>query len=628
VFSRVVQSQVDVTDIENRPGQLILMDDPAFMPDMMMPALDFDFSNLDLDRATLLDTQGSLMSPRPHSRHNSISSVAGSVLGLVIPSSDVGSYQLPRNDGFQLAGSSAHKTSGLGNFFPGEEEGLIDDFDFEFDADGMMRDIDAAERDQLRMGSVVPQPRHIGSDSGASGRVRLDHEEARARRAESPAFGQDDEFIMQFDDELPIMPDAEAFTPIRAINEPRQAQVDSEASLVIATVTSSISAEAPLKKRKRRIAKTITPDEQIELANSDLRAWQHDYLKNMEAAIQTKRMHRAPFAAKKNAFSWVFGNGIGETGRGIGSLALVTPLEMFSGANLLATITGIPTASASLHSPKHPRDDDEEDIKGRRVRARPDVEGDQVGRGGDEDGFIPIFEESGVPEVGRDAPSALEDHASSAMPWNISASLHSFRNLAPGSSSIQGRSAIGGRQSSILVARPGSRLTSASPLLGRGQGNRQEIDRTDDLELPVASLENLDLTALGGEGRTVSVIEAEELEVFGPTAAADTQTAQTSQWIKEALARESLNFLEYVKNTLAEQETNEEGDDAAMEEVGDEDSSRRQVSFETLFPPETNSMMVAAQAFHHVLTLATKSLLAVRQDEAFGDIWMGVRVMV
>jgi predicted nucleic acid-binding protein len=152
----------------------------------------------------------------------------------------------------------------------------------------------------------------------------------------------------------------------------------------------------------------------------------------------------------------------------------------------------------------------------------------------------------------------------------------------------------------------------------------ENLQREDDFGFPAGALEDLDVS----EGQRVplgATQEVEEFEIFGPAAAVDTQTAQDCYWIKEALARESLNFLEYVKNTLVEQETNEIENDAFMGEA--ETAKEREVGFETLFPPETNSMMVAAQAFHHVLTLATKNLLKVRQDEPFDDIWMGVKAV-
>src|SRR5277367_3468059 len=184
--------------MRHSPDQLILLDDPAFALDMALPALDFDFSKLDLDASVLRDSQGSMLSPHTQSRRDSCASEGGSILRLVIPTSDMGgsSYQLPYSDAFQLGDSSMHKTSVVGRLYRNEEEALIEDFDFEFDADGKMRDIDAAERELLRSGSILPPLSLLGSDSEASGRVRLEHQEGLVG-LEQGALNADGDFIMQ-----------------------------------------------------------------------------------------------------------------------------------------------------------------------------------------------------------------------------------------------------------------------------------------------------------------------------------------------------------------------------------------------------------------------------------------------
>ena len=601
--------------MQHSPDQLILMDDPAFALDIALPPLDFEFSKLDFDGSVLRDPQGSMLSPHTQSRRDTSASGGGSIPGLIIPTSDAGGsvYQLPYNDAYQLGDSSMHKTSVVG-LYGNEEEALIEDFDFEFDADGKIRDIDAAQRELRRSESVVPRLSRLGSDSAASGRVRLDHEEGLVGLARG-VLDADGDFVMQMDDEL-ILPDVEPFPSFAGA--PR-AQLESEASAVHPTESSSISAKAPLKTRKRKAPKPITTDKRAAITSTELKSWNEEYLQNMDAAINLRQVHRAPALAKKNAYPWVFGNGLGGIGTGIGSSKLPNPLKMFSGNSLMAAITGAPAPKRSLNN------DDNDENESRRVRARQEIEEDQVGRGGEDDGFMPVFEESIGVEVGRDAQSALEDHAVSAMPWNISSSLHSYRNPpGPGSSSAPGYGTIGGRQSSILSGKYG-RLASASPLIGRGRTDMPDLERIDDLDFPANGSNNF-VDALERQNLPLTDTQAEEFEIFGPTAAVDTQTAQDSYWVKEALARESLNFLEYVKNTLLEQEADEFKDDVLM--GGVEGSKTREVSFETLFPPESNSMMVAAQAFHHVLTLATKNLLSVKQADPYAEIWMGVKELI
>ena len=622
--------------MRDSPDHLILLDDPAFLPDMALPALDLDISHLSLERAGFHESQGSLLDPYSQSsRRGSNSSRSGSVLGIVIPTSDTGgvSYQLPYNEPFPLGGSSFHKLSSIGRPPPDEEEALIDEFDFEFDADGEIREVYVGELAPFRTGGIISQVGRLDSDSAASERVRREHEEGIAKLIQQPTNDGDGDFIMQFDNENAVLPEAEPFPTMAAGGKPQKPQSESESSIV-PTEASTISAEAIQKQRKRKASKKIMVDNQLELTNTDLRNWQNNYLANMAAATHDKEVHRARAQAKKNANAWVFGNGLGDLGRDARYIKYNGALSMFTGDKLMALITGVPSKVPTTPSPKRGRREDDFESATRRVRARTE-DGEQIGRGlADDEALLPIFDESMPHEVGREAQLALEDYASSVMPWNISASLHSFRAFpVPGSSSAQGRGTID-RASSIYVsgARPGSRLASASPLLGRSRADLPDLERVHEYELPnLGEPDNLNALEIQ-RGRILSGIDTQDLEfeMFGPAAAVDTQTAQSSAWVKEALAKESMNFLEYVKNTI-----NEENIMAQEDEINEnrEREEVKEVSFEMLFPPESNRMMVAAQAFHHVLTLATKNLLSVKQEgvelfQPFGDIWMGIREVI
>lgn len=48
------------------------------------------------------------------------------------------------------------------------------------------------------------------------------------------------------------------------------------------------------------------------------------------------------------------------------------------------------------------------------------------------------------------------------------------------------------------------------------------------------------------------------------------------------------------------------------------------ITFEKLLPPQHNTEIVAAQGLLHVLSLATKGLIDVEQNEAFGDIDLSI----
>lgn len=215
------------------------------------------------------------------------------------------------------------------------------------------------------------------------------------------------------------------------------------------------------------------------------------------------------------------------------------------------------------------------------------------------------------------------------MPWNISASVHGSR---PGSvargrgfpSSLAGFPTSAGGPSSLPplpTAIPGSfdrrasRLTSASPLTGRG------AERFGSLELP--SHED-DEELLGG--RIISDDQAlNEFQFHGPAAAVDTQTAAQSQWLKATLNQESTNFLEFVK---AQIETRPAGAREDEGELAGDEAEESVVIFEKLLPPGEHSKLVAAQAFHHILALATKGLVRVEQDVGYGPIRLGIRAGV
>ena len=72
-----------------------------------------------------------------------------------------------------------------------------------------------------------------------------------------------------------------------------------------------------------------------------------------------------------------------------------------------------------------------------------------------------------------------------------------------------------------------------------------------------------------------------------------------------------------MREPTAEQEQEEEGEKLT-----------RSATFEGLLPPTEHTRMVAARAFLHVLTLASKTLVNVRQDEGFGDIEIAIAVEV
>lgn len=190
------------------------------------------------------------------------------------------------------------------------------------------------------------------------------------------------------------------------------------------------------------------------------------------------------------------------------------------------------------------------------------------------------------------------------MPWN-SASVRV--------SSVRPSGAIfsaGGFQTSSVaggLSRRGSRMPTASPLLGRGRVSPQ-VQEFDDCHIP--------LDDTGDQGAHPHPTIEEEFEAFGLAAGVDTQTAGTAAWVRQALNSESGNFLGFVEAGIRRADQNRDAESDADEEP------RGSVEFETLLPPASNTRIVAAQGLLHVLALATKNILHVEQEQAFGPINM------
>ncbi|KAH7418101.1 Rec8 like protein-domain-containing protein [Cadophora sp. MPI-SDFR-AT-0126] len=625
-------TELDATAMKAHPDQLIMMDDPAFAIDMPAPPLDFDFTNMELNpKGDSQRSSQSMLSIRGRSGSVVSQASASSILGFNIPSSNGGSYQLPLLDPF--GDSSGQKPLGTGPGMFNDEEDLIlqDDDLFGFDADGQLRDIPMSERNTRRQLSINPQHR-LGSDSVAIGCVRKEHKDAFVGRIQG--VDGDDGFDMPlYDEEMPVLPDVEPFPLMTGGlgGGDRPLHLSDEDRVMSASDESSVSAEAPQRRKKK--VKGPVVDASTEIRNAVLSQWIKEYPENMTASARIKIKHRAATQAKKNAFYYVYGSGLNGAGDCIGAGKFANPLAIFSGIELMAKITGtpIPEVISKKRTKRALAADEEDEEETPNKRAR---EG-EVGRGNNEDDMMFNLEDDQYPhsheksvEVGRDAASALADHPPSAMPWNISSSLHSHQRGH--SSSIQGRVGILGSQVGSVTGR---RLTS--PLVGRGStipGDLEQFSQLMDDDMVMYGREDDGLGSAsqasgfhaGGMRTSSQTGGGDDFEIFGAAAGVDTQTAGSSQWMKDVMDRESNNFFEYVKNTIEEKSTDELGDE------DDAEPQQKTVTFEELFVPEKNSCIVAAQAFYHILSLATKRKIWVEQDiddemlSPFGEIRIGV----
>ena len=150
------------------PDQLVLQDDPAFLPDLVFPGLDIDLSSLDISTNDS-SRRSSILSP--HSQRSSLSShpeANESMLGLVIPTSDtggagdIGGFMLPAENV-----SSAQRSAQLRRLYDDEDEGFDLDPGFSFDADGNLIE------ERTPGSAVIPaQSVQLGSDFAVSAHER------------------------------------------------------------------------------------------------------------------------------------------------------------------------------------------------------------------------------------------------------------------------------------------------------------------------------------------------------------------------------------------------------------------------------------------------------------------------
>ena len=560
--------------------QLALQDDPNFLPELDLLPMDLDIAtaivDLDLRRSSDLFTPqgsqekesplqysgGALMAPL------SVSSSLGGPIG------GTGYVRCDQGSGTPVEGGFLHRD---------EPQGLLeDDLGIQIDADGnffLDEELSTvAARQPHESVTGVADHAELPSEA-ASARVRREHGEGQ--KPTTFAEHEDDGFVPALDDGY-IDAQADAFSA-------RQEKEDETEHLI-----ASESAEAE-QRRRYRGPKTIPLDTSIELHNHEISAWNQEYRANMNEALRHKHAHRLVTLARKNAEHWMLGPSEEELMQGNRG-----PLTMFTGIKLLEAMSGL---KLSPGSGKRARDDEPGTDDNRRVRSRAEPSSDEAGRGFAlaDDGFMPMADDYTI-EQGRDQATPLDDrNMTSIFPWNQSTGSH----RPTGIFSAGRRSAVGGFPLPSH-SRRGSRLATASPLIGRGFPVGHE---DDDLQI-VGS--DMDVDAKAGD----------EFELFGPAANVDTQTAAESQWVRAALDGESANFLEFVKAGIEELDLQRE-----TVPLGDEEDEilHGSIEFEQLLPPSENSRVVAAQGLLHVLALVTKNAVSAEQKELFGPI--GLRVL-
>ncbi|KAK5705288.1 R8 protein [Elasticomyces elasticus] len=599
---------------KGRADQLLLQDDPNFLPDFELVPIDLKQLELHFNPSVHDESQGSVLSP--YDSQQMVGSNGGSqhtpMLNDFGRSSSLVGGPVGGGGSFSIRGDS-----GRGGRVGGQSEWLVED-GLDLEDLGLVVEDDGTGGDGGRQGSVHTG-RGVGTDVGGSG------SRADGARLGGDAGGQDDGLMQQDDGYMRILDNDQQQQP--PTNQSATAH-DNAGAQVLESHTTTSTASAPMAATRRRnkpASKVLVADTAMELRNGDLARWNTNYISNMQEAARHKFVSRAAAIAKENAKMWVMG-GVG--GWGQADTIVNGPLGMFSGAKLLEALTGLDLTGSgekrSRDAITAAGDDGDDDRARKRSRVEGELSSDEVGRGVDhqyaDDGYMPQGGEDysmGI-EQGREAPTPLDDrHLSSVFPWNQQSTGRGeggSRRPTGIFTSATLPGGVGGGGSEVGLARRGSRLLSASPLVGRGiavagQDGGGDVGFGQDGYGTQQGRGDVEMSGLG--------LTDEDFELFGPAAEVDTQTAAQSQWVRTALDTESENFLGFVRAAIAEA-------DAAREQAGDgdeeDDDAMGTVLFEKLLEPAGNTCVVAAQGLLHVLALGTKGLLEVGQGEAFGGI--------
>lgn len=571
-------------------------DDPNFVPDFDLPALDFDengdliLPGLDISQRSKIFSQYSPLD------HSSASPANAPLINLDIRrSSSQGSlgFAAPfeKDDHTQLDGN-------MPSIFGEEEELPLSDLGLAIDEDGNI-----IEDPEL--------PAHPVQQAGEAG-------EASKKVHSGAHLPEDDEApILQGDDDFQVVVGDQE--QVSAANQGAMQNNENEMPLPSEEPLSSEPAQQPVQPRqqKKRKRGTIAADEATHVGRSEFKEWAEGYMARVEEARRIPHQVNAA-QAKKNAYNLVFGMGIGNVGifnfNGIPDLHHELA-EFFSGDALKNRVPGYEEEEPSQENRRRSASvafgsEDEGGENDRRVRPRVEEGADagpnqdeQAGRsqkdGQMDDDAMVIFgdDQDPVPEAGRERPgSALSDHRrSSNAPWNRPSSAvpsSAGKNVEAGRDAVEG-----------------------SPLVGRGSILQPSDVKFSDGGAPVHGSEGF--APMQGDGAN----DFSSYSEFGAAAGVSTQEANTSQFMRKALDREGRNFLGFVERVAT---------DRGQEDP--EEEGRRWVDFDGLFEEQDKTRTVVAQAFLHVLTLATKNQIKVAQhvenkkDAPFEEIRVGVAV--
>ncbi|KAK0387910.1 hypothetical protein NLU13_4155 [Sarocladium strictum] len=585
-FFRIVQtSEVDPAAGKTRRQDIVLPDDPSFDPLAPLPSLDLLNSTDEpiYSYSQASGTKYSQFSPLDQSLADSTPRSQPSAGGIAMSSSShsTGAYCLPSD---LLHKDASNANCGL-DFDPMADLNVFSDGQgdevpvaLRFDEFGNLIGIDEDENEP-----ELPALPGLSSRPPTAGGPETP---TRIQGSNTFATGNDD--MMLFEE--PPLADAEAF----AVEKPAAASE----SLTTESIETG-RAIARNKQASRRKAKPVMMlDEVDKISRDEFKNWSRDYIEHMEA-LRTQRKMPTTAEARKNALAFVIGNGVEDIGNDKKFGGVVHPLaSYFAGYTLQSLLQGRePDSEPEMEQRGRKRSSQEaldyDEERGRHLKKGKGADDDAVRDLHDDNGDSLMLEDDTAPEVGMEPMSAMaERHSSSRMPWSRPGSA------VPGSS-IRGQSSA-------------QKMTTApSPLLGRHR-IPSDFDRQSDSVVHLS--DDVDHFHLVGRSSTPK----------SPTELLCDMQIGAGFEGPAALDNASQEFLGYMRDRIEETST-----DHNLLEAGRE--HKHWVDFEDLADPATHSKAVAAQAFLHVLSLATKNVVDVQQDcgdgfTPFGPIRVGMTI--
>ncbi|PNP49818.1 hypothetical protein THARTR1_09586 [Trichoderma harzianum] len=590
-FFRIIQtSETDPRAGKTKRQNIVLEDDPSFDPLAELPNLDLLRWDRDL---VLLPSQGSAskfsqMTPLGTASQGSSSPRHPSALiNLQLPpsSQSAATCRIPSDFGnlSPLFGRSIHHADSMGEFQPfGDDEfPSISGIGFDFDAEGNLVSILDQEPE------LPPLPVQVqASPVVGLGLQRI------TKQARAIIMGEEENLLDFGEEELP---GREVIPTVESVQQAEETQQQ-----IAEAATSEPGQASTRMARSRRTNPHTMIDARITLHKQEIKDWDPNYAANMASVVrQQQKSTTTKGQARKNAMALLYDYGIAHVGAYQNEAGLVHPLAAgFVGIPLKARLEGREPDEIEQSEPKKrgrrrksdEAFEDEQNAEERNTKQRMDEEV-ELGRGENrnnhDDAYI-IFDDHSIPEIGMDAAPPMEDrHSSSMMPWS-----------RPGSA-VPGSSVRGSAQKSKVTP---------SPLLNRGSA-LGTIDRHSDPAEPLFGMDDF--------GSYDS-----SFQLGGPVGPLDFDQDNT-QVSTQGLDVTSQNFLGYVMEQAAKTGV-----------IPDRDpKGRRWIEFGELAETGTHSKAVAAQAFLHVLSLATKKIISVHQEgaaamEPFGTIRIGINAAI